>query len=182
MCGLVVQVATPTDLDDPRLVLRYTVTRSGVYSLAVGGSKANDGPVLGSPFALTMFPNVACSSTSTAVGASLTLATAGVPGSFTVFARDQYFNLRGSNVGDNFVARIRQYYSNSGLSASSDTNNNVVECGRPGSNCKNWNTYNWGWTTVGGRDKPAQVRGPLVSMGLKQVGDDPCFRLDAGEG
>jgi len=152
------QVATPTDLDDPRLVLRYTVTRSGVYSLAVGGSKANDGPVLGSPFALTMFPNVACSSTSTTVGASLTLATAGVPGSFTVFARDQYFNLRGSNVGDNFVARIRQYYSNSGLSASSDTNNNVVECGRPGSNCQNWNTYNWGWTTVGGRDKPAQVR------------------------
>ena len=154
-----VQVATPTDLDDPRLVLRYTITRAGKYSLAVGGSKANDGPVNRSPFDLTIFPNVACSTTSTAAGASLTLATAGIPGTFTVRARDQYFNLRGSNVGDNFVARVRQYYSNG---ASLDQGySNMVECSKPGANCNQWNTYNWGWTTVGGRDKAASVGVPL---------------------
>ena len=148
-------MATPTDLDDPRLVLRYTVTRSGKYSLAIAGSKSNDGPVYGSPFELTIFPNIACSSTSTAAGAALTLATAGIPGTFTVWARDQYFNLRGSNVGDNFVAHVRQYYSNG---ASLDGGySDVIECGKPGANCQQWNTYNWGWTTVGGRDKAASV-------------------------
>ena len=105
------QVSTPTALDNPKLTMRYTVTRSGTYSLAIGGSKANDGSVFGAPFDLTIFPNVACASTSTAAGDSLSLATAGIGGTFTIQARDQYYNLRGANAGDNFVARVRQFYS-----------------------------------------------------------------------
>jgi len=148
------QVATPTNLDNPRLVLRYTATRSGSYNMVVGGTKANDGSVFGSPFALTMFPNVACATTSTATGDSLSLATAGIPGVFTIQARDQYYNLRGSNSGDNFVARVRQFYSvPSGATAAEG----VVECGRPGVTCQSWQTYNYGSTTVGGRDKAATI-------------------------
>jgi hypothetical protein len=150
------QISTPTDLDNPKLVLRYRVTRSGKYSMALGGSKSNDGPVAGSPFDLTIFPNLACATTSTASGDSLSLATAGVPGTFTIMARDEYFNLRGSNVGDNFVARVRQYYSKGGNNDNA-AGMDVVECGRPGADCEAHNTYSWGWTTTGGRDKPATV-------------------------
>jgi hypothetical protein len=150
------QVSTPTDLDNPKLVLRYRVTRSGKYGMALGGSKSNDGPVAGSPFDLTIFPNLACATTSTAAGDSLSLATAGIPGTFTIMARDEYFNLRGSNVGDNFVARVRQYYSKGGNNDDA-AGMDVVECGRPGADCEAYNTYSWGWTTTGGRDKPATV-------------------------
>jgi hypothetical protein len=34
---------------------------------------------------------------------------------------------------------------------------NVVECGRSGAECEAHNTYSWGWTTTGGRDKPATI-------------------------
>ena len=71
-------------------------------------------------------------------------------------ARDEYFNLRGSNVGDNFVARVRQYYSKGGNNDDA-AGMDVVECGRPGADCEAYNTYSWGWTTTGGRDKPATV-------------------------
>jgi hypothetical protein len=122
--------------------------------MVVGGTKANDGSVLGSPFALTMFPNVACATTSTATGDALSLATAGIPGIFTIQARDQYYNLRGSNSGDNFVARVRQFYSAPSGATAAD---GVVECGRPGVTCQSWQTYNYGSTTVGGRDKAAAI-------------------------
>lgn len=36
------QVATPTNLDNPRLVLRYTVTKSGRYSLKIGGDAVHE--------------------------------------------------------------------------------------------------------------------------------------------
>jgi hypothetical protein len=150
------QVSTPTDLDNPRLVLRYRVTRSGKYQMALGGSKSNDGPVAGSPFDLTIFPNLACATTSTAAGDSLSLATAGIPGTFTIMARDEYFNLRGSNAGDNFVARVRQYYSKGGNN-DGVAGMNVIECGRSGVACEAYHTYSWGWTTTGGRDKQANV-------------------------
>jgi len=161
------QVATPTALDNPKLVMRYTVTRSGTYSLAIGGSKANDGSVFGAPFDLTIFPNVACASTSTAAGDALSLATAGIGGTFMIQARDQYYNLRGANAGDNFVARVRQFYS-SGVSdllhnnfAGAAVGADVIECGRPGADCGPHNTYSFGFTTTGGRDKPAAI----VDMG-----------------
>eukprot|EP00290_Baffinella_frigidus_P000367 CAMPEP_0180183136 /NCGR_PEP_ID=MMETSP0986-20121125/41047_1 /TAXON_ID=697907 /ORGANISM="non described non described, Strain CCMP2293" /LENGTH=821 /DNA_ID=CAMNT_0022136569 /DNA_START=159 /DNA_END=2622 /DNA_ORIENTATION=+ len=149
------QVATPTALDNPKLVMRYTVTRSGTYSLAIGGSKANDGSVFGAPFDLTIFPNVACASTSTAAGDALSLATAGI-GGIMIQARDQYYNLRGANAGDNFVARVRQFYS-SGVSdllhnnfAGAAVGADVIECGRPGADCGPHNTYSFGFTTTGG--------------------------------
>ena len=150
------QVSTPTDLDNPKLILRYRVTRSGKYGMALGGSKSNDGPVAGSPFDLTIHPNLACATTSSAAGDSLSLATAGIPGTFTIMARDEYFNLRGSNAGDNFVARVRQYYSKGGNNDDA-AGMDVVECGRPGADCESFHTYSWGWTTTGGRDKPADV-------------------------
>mmetsp|Transcript_34887 Transcript_34887/g.82189 ORF Transcript_34887/g.82189 Transcript_34887/m.82189 type:complete len:5981 (-) Transcript_34887:63-18005(-) len=150
------QVATPTDLDNPRLILRYTVTRSGTYSMALGGTKANDGAVMGSPFDLTLLANVVCAGTSAALGTGVSLATSGVPGTFTIQARDEYNNLRGSNPNDIFVARVRQFYSNGGSDEAVD-GMDVIECGRPGADCASWNTYSWGWTTTGGRDKPATV-------------------------
>ena len=71
-----------------------------------------------------------------------------------------YGNDRDWNVGDNFVARVRQYYG-------TGTTDNVVkadrnkECaGRAGISdtlCENWMTYNSDWNTVGGRDKQATV-------------------------
>ena len=161
------QVATPIDLDNPKLVLRYTVTRSGTYSLGIGGSKANDGSVYGAPYDLTIFPNVACASTSSAAGDALSLATAGITATFTIQARDQYYNLRGANSGDNFVARVRQFYSSGdtdglhGGGGAASEGTQVIECGRPGADCEAHNTYSWGYTTTGGRDKPAAV----VDMG-----------------
>eukprot|EP00961_Rhodomonas_salina_P010027 134989-Rhodomonas_salina.1 len=124
--------------------------------MALGGTKANDGAVMGSPFDLTLLANVVCAGTSAALGTGVSLATSGVPGTFTIQARDEYNNLRGSNPNDIFVARVRQFYSNGGSDEAVD-GMDVIECGRPGADCASWNTYSWGWTTTGGRDKPATV-------------------------
>ena len=155
------QVATPTLLDNPKLILRYTITRSGKYSLNVGGNGAShESAVMGSPFGLTIYPSPPCSVTSTASSQALSIATAGVRSTFTIQARDMYGNERGWHVGDNFVARVRQYYG-------SGTTDNVLkvdrnkECaGRAGiadTLCENWMTYNSDWHTIGGRDKQASV-------------------------
>jgi len=100
--------ATPTSLDKATLVLRYTVTTSGVYKLALRGQSKFDGPVNNSPFPLTVFPHLPCASTSTASGTALTLVTAGIAGTFTIQSKDMNYNLRGSQVGDNFVSFVRQ--------------------------------------------------------------------------
>jgi len=100
--------ATPTSLDKATVVLRYKVTTSGVYKLALRGLSKFDGPVNNSPFPLTVFPHLPCASTSTAVGTALTLVTAGMAGTFTIQSKDMNYNLRGSQVGDNFVSFVRQ--------------------------------------------------------------------------
>jgi len=100
--------ATPTNLDKATVVLRYSVTASGVYKLALRGQSKFDGPVNNSPFPLTVFPHLPCASTSTAAGAALTLVTAGIAGTFTIQSKDMNYNLRGSQVGDNFVSFVRQ--------------------------------------------------------------------------
>jgi hypothetical protein len=158
------QVATPTTLDNPNLVLRYTVTRSGKYSLGLSGvSSTRDTTVMASPFDLTIFPSIACASTSTAAGTSLSLATAGIAATFTVQSRDMYWNVRGTFAGDNFVARVRQFY---GSGASN------LECSATNVCDPSWQTYSNGWVSatpltfdwktrargwVPWRDKPAQV-------------------------
>jgi hypothetical protein len=76
--------------------------------MAVKGNTDFEGHTKGSPFSLTVFPNIACSTTSTATSTALTLCTAGDAATYTIQARDSFFNLRGTHVGDNFVARVRQ--------------------------------------------------------------------------
>ena len=49
-------------MDNPRLVLRYTITKSGSYSLRIGGSTAShESAVMASPFALNIYPSPPCS-------------------------------------------------------------------------------------------------------------------------
>lgn len=157
------QIATPTSLDNPRLVLRYTITKSGKYSLNVGGNAAShESAVMGSPFDLTIYPHRPCSVTSTAAGLSLSIATAGIGSTFTIQARDMYGNERGLHVGDNFVARVRQYYGTGATDNVLKADRNKECAGRTGVTdsdgntdtiCENWMTYNSDWVTIGGRDK-----------------------------
>jgi hypothetical protein len=67
----------------------------------------NDGSVKNSPFPLTVFPHLPCASTSTAAGSALSLVTVGRAEAFTVHARDEFYNRRGSQVGDNYAAFFR---------------------------------------------------------------------------
>ena len=71
------QVATPTTLDNPRLKLRYVVTRTGAYSMSVAAAVTSpmDGKVSQSPFRVVVLPNVACGASSSASGQSLSLCT-----------------------------------------------------------------------------------------------------------
>ncbi len=110
--------ATPTSLDKATVVLCYTETTSGVYKLSLKGTSTFDECVNNSPFSLTVFPHLPCASTSTAAGTALTLVTAGMAGTFTIQAKDMNYNLRGSQVGDNFVSFVRQ-----ALIANNDTYN-----------------------------------------------------------
>ena len=154
------QVATPTSLDNPRLVLRYTITKSGSYSLRIGGSTAShESAVMASPFALNIYPSPPCSVTSTAASSSLSLTTAGVQSAFTIQARDMYGNERGEHVGDNFVVRVRQYYGTGATDKVLKSDRNKECAGRAGTDvpCEDWQTYNSDWVTVGGRDKLATV-------------------------
>jgi hypothetical protein len=101
-----------------------------------------------SPFSIVLRPNIACGSTSYAIGPSLTLITAGFQGSFLIFARDSYFNDRSSESDDSFVVRVRQFTGSSF---------NNFECA--GSNlCQSWNTYNTNAVTIGGRDKVGTIK------------------------
>lgn len=155
------QIATPTPLDNPRLILRYTITRSGKYSLNVGGSGAShESAVMGSPFGLTIYPGPPCSVTSTASSQALSIATAGTGSTFTIQARDMYGNERGVHVGDNFVARVRQYYGAGTTDKVLLVDRNKECAGRAGVTdtlCESWMTYNSNWQTIGGRDKQANV-------------------------
>ena len=51
-------------------------------------------PVQGGRLPLIVHPNVACASTSQAYGNGLSIATAGIPASFTIIVRDEYANVR----------------------------------------------------------------------------------------
>ena len=136
------QVATPTDLDNPRLVLRYVVTQSGKYEMSVAGyAGITPERVHGSPFDVIAEPNVACATTSLASGAGLSTFTAGILASLTILSRDEYSNSRSKGNGDGFTVRVRQHHG-----ASSD---NAPCSAFP---CESWNTYNTVEDTVGGRD------------------------------
>ena len=150
------QVATPTSLDNPRLKLRYVVTRTGTYSMSVAATVDSpmDGKVSQSPFSVVVLPNVACGPTSSASGHALSLGTAGMPGTFTIFSRDQYANSRlqkppwDAGVQDIYVVHVRQHHGSSASNA---------PCWDPASQCSEWNTYNTAVHTVGGRDKPGRI-------------------------
>jgi len=148
------QVATPTSLDNPRLQLYYIVTRTGSYAMSVAAAATSpmDGKICQSPFAVSVFPNVACGATSSAAGNSLSLATAGLAATFVVLSRDEYANSRlqtsDQGPGDQYVVHVRQHQGSS-------VNN--APCWDPASQCLSWNTYNTAVHTVGGRDKAGQV-------------------------
>jgi hypothetical protein len=114
-----------------------------------------DGKVSQSPFSVVVLPNAACGATSSASGHALSLGTAGLPGSLTIFSRDEYANSRlqkppwNAGVQDQYVVHVRQHHGNSGANA---------PCWDPASQCNEWNTYNTAVHTVGGRDKPGRVR------------------------
>ena len=72
------------------------LTQAGAYTVAVtalnsDGRYAN---ISGSPFLLTAHPGVSRPEASAAFGAAMTRATAGVPGSFEILARDNFFNVQ----------------------------------------------------------------------------------------
>ncbi len=62
-------------------------------------------PLRGSPFAVASWPAATCASTSTATGPGLSLATAGVPASFTITAYDHLNNAR-TTTTDLFCVRV----------------------------------------------------------------------------
>jgi hypothetical protein len=160
------QVSTPTTLDNPLLVLRYVVTQAGDYSISIsGGTEVQTAPVSNSPFNIKVKPNLACASTSSAVGPSLSLATAGRQGSFLIFTRDQFSNDRSAQMDDSFVIRVRQYTGSSF---------NNTECAATPSSCFTWNSYNSNAITIGGRDKVGSVRriaaGYLASYNVTRAG------------
>lgn len=94
--------------ENPRMLLRFAVTKAGTYSLMLKGTSLFDGIVKGAPFELLVFPNLPCASQSLAYGSGLSLVTAGFSASFFVQARDQFFNKRGQFIGDKFGALLRQ--------------------------------------------------------------------------
>ncbi len=102
-------VATPTTVDNPNLVIVYSIARSGSYRLVVNGTRYSyDGQITGSPFPLTVYPHIVCSSTSTASGGPLSIMTSGSRGTFTIQARDQFNNIRGTFAGDAFSVHVRR--------------------------------------------------------------------------
>ena len=70
--------------------------------------------VEGSPFMATVFPSLTSGTVSTAVGAGLSIATAGVPAKFTIQAKDHLGNIKTTS-DDIFVVRtlLLLYYSRS---------------------------------------------------------------------
>jgi len=105
-------VAVPTTGDKATFTMRYEVTKSGVYSLALQGSNTHDPLVKDAPFPLTVFPHLPCATTSTATSDALTLVTSGIAATYTIQSRDKFYNTRGTHVGDNFVSFIRMSSSN----------------------------------------------------------------------
>ena len=140
--------------------MRYVITKAGKYSLRVGGDAAShESAVKGAPFDLTIFPSPPCAVTSTAASIALSLATAGRTSVFTIQARDLYGNERGVHVGDNFVARVRQYYGTGATDnvLQADRNKECANRAAVDVACQAWQTYNSDWVTVGGRDKQGTV-------------------------
>jgi hypothetical protein len=130
-----------------------------------GGTQFQVAPVCNSPFKIMIRPNIACASTSSATGPSLSLSTAGIQGSFLIFARDAYSNDRSSQPDDSYIVRIRQY------TGASFTN---IECALSPTLCYDWNTYNSNAVTLGGRDKIGAIKrvpsGYLASYNVTRSG------------
>ena len=84
--------ARPPTLDNPRYILKVTVTRSGQFSLAIVGADRFDSAVGGSPFSIMVQPKPICAALSTVSGISAAAAayTTGVSSKFTVSAMDAY--------------------------------------------------------------------------------------------
>jgi len=62
---------------------------SGVFvTIPSNNLFASSSPILGSPFSAYVFPALTCGSSSTVKGDGLSLATAGIPASFTIIAKD----------------------------------------------------------------------------------------------
>jgi hypothetical protein len=100
--------ADQNQVENPKMLLRFVVTKAGKYSLMLKGTSLFDGIAKGAPFDLVVFPNLPCASQSLAFGSGLSLVTAGFSASFFVQARDQFFNKRGQFIGDKFGALLRQ--------------------------------------------------------------------------
>jgi len=62
--------------------------------------------IMGSPFSAYVYPALTCGSSSTVTGDGVSLATAGIPASFTITAKDHLGNLR-TTEDDIFVVRAR---------------------------------------------------------------------------
>jgi len=62
--------------------------------------------ISGSPFSAYVFPALTCGTSSTVIGEGVSLATAGIPASFTIIAKDHLGNLRTTS-DDIFVVRAR---------------------------------------------------------------------------
>jgi hypothetical protein len=63
--------------ENPKMLLRFAVTKAGKYSLMLKGTSLFDGVAKGAPFNLVVFPNLPCASQSFAFGSGLSLVTAG---------------------------------------------------------------------------------------------------------
>jgi len=107
--------ARPPTLDNPRYILKVTVTRSGQFSLAIVGADRFDSAVGGSPFSIMVQPKPICAALSTVSGISAAAAayTTGVSSKFTVSAMDAYGNSRLAMDTDTIVAFDRAPSDNS---------------------------------------------------------------------
>lgn len=94
------------------VILRNTITRSGMFNLHLKATNLLDGAVQGSPFSITVLPHLQCATASTAFGSDpprfITFLTAGVPATFTVTVRDMFSNLRTMSVATDLVCLSRQ--------------------------------------------------------------------------
>jgi len=114
------QVATPTTLDNPKLKCQFLVLRTGAYRMRVAAALSSpmDGEISQSPFDVMVLANVACGASSSASGDALTLGTAGIGATFTIFSRDEYANSRlmklpwDEGKSDQYIAHVRQHHGN----------------------------------------------------------------------
>lgn len=81
---------TVSDQDTGAYAVSITPTRSGKYRVSILLGRAS--PLFASPFALQVHPGALCTTKSSASGAGISLATAGLQSRFTLNAKDAYSN------------------------------------------------------------------------------------------